>query len=163
MHIYGVVVDASFPHKSFKTDKFICSLKITDASMGVDERGIAETCSLVLFAKKFEDLPNCSKVGDIIRVHRATVGFYKSKKQFTANIFFNSSWALFHSMSLAQFRKKYKKGEEVKQADVVGEKDYLPYQFFGKTFSFEKDEQKLIKGMRMWVENEFAKNLMLSS
>ena len=30
VNIYGVVLDASFPHKSFRSDKFICALKIID-------------------------------------------------------------------------------------------------------------------------------------
>jgi hypothetical protein len=48
-----------------------------------------------MFANKFEDLPVSQRVGDIIRVHRASVGIFKNQKQFTANIFFNSSWAVF--------------------------------------------------------------------
>jgi hypothetical protein len=30
VNFYGVVLDASFPHKSFKSDKFICSLRVAD-------------------------------------------------------------------------------------------------------------------------------------
>jgi hypothetical protein len=62
--------------------------------MPINKDGIAQHCTLVLFAKKFEDLPISQRVGDIIRVHRANVGQYKNTKQFTANVFFNSSWAL---------------------------------------------------------------------
>lgn len=29
-HFYAVVLDASFPHKSFKSDRFVVSLKIAD-------------------------------------------------------------------------------------------------------------------------------------
>jgi len=95
-----VVLDASFPHKSFKTDKFICSMRIADPSQPVSADGVVEHCTLVLFAKRFEDLPISQRVGDIIRVHRATAGMYKNTKQFTANIFFNSSWALFSPLTI---------------------------------------------------------------
>lgn len=96
VYIYGVILDAQFPHKSFKSEKYVCSMKITDSSMKIDkETGNVDFCTLVLFANRFEDLPISQKVGDIIRIHRATVGLYKSQKQFTANVFFNSSWALF--------------------------------------------------------------------
>ena len=66
--------------------------------MNIDKKedGHVEFCTLVMFANKFEDLPISQRVGDIIRVHRASVGNYKGQKQFTANVFFNSSWAIFH-------------------------------------------------------------------
>jgi len=79
-HFYAVVLDASFPHKSFKTDKFICQLKIADPESNFDREGNVEYCSLMFFAKKFEDLPICQRVGDIIRVHRAYVQEYKGLK-----------------------------------------------------------------------------------
>jgi hypothetical protein len=48
-----------------------------------------------MFANKYEDLPICQRVGDIIRVHRVSAGLFKDQLQITANIFFNSSWVLF--------------------------------------------------------------------
>jgi hypothetical protein len=71
-------------------------MKIADESCKINMRdGFVNHSSLVLFANKFEDLPISQRVGDIIRIHRASVGEYKDQKQFTANIFFNSSWAIF--------------------------------------------------------------------
>ena len=70
-HFYAVILDATFPHKSFKSDKFICSLKIADPDQAINSEGVVEHCTLMLFAKKFEDLPICQRIGDIIRVHRA--------------------------------------------------------------------------------------------
>tara|TARA_B110000285_G_C14872199_1_gene489764 strand:+ start:301 stop:468 length:168 start_codon:yes stop_codon:yes gene_type:complete len=54
-------------------------MKIADASCSISNRdgGLVNHTSLVLFANKFEDLPISQRVGDIIRVHRATVGEYK--------------------------------------------------------------------------------------
>jgi hypothetical protein len=79
VHFYAVILDAQFPHKSFKSDKYVCSMKIADASCSISNRdvGLVNHTSLVLFANKFEDLPISQRVGDIIRVHRATVGEYK--------------------------------------------------------------------------------------
>ena len=98
VHFYAVILDAQFPHKSFRSEKYVVSFKIADASMNIDKKedGHVEFCTLVMFANKFEDLPISQRVGDIIRVHRSSVGLYKGQKQFTANIFFNSSWAIFH-------------------------------------------------------------------
>lgn len=102
-NFYGVIVDASFPHKSYKSDRFVCSLKLTDPSMIINKEGIVETCTLVMFAKRFEDLPISQRIGDIIRVHRASCGTYKGNKQFTANVFFNSSWALFSPLTIKNY------------------------------------------------------------
>ena len=94
-HFYAVVLDAQFPHKSFKSDRFMLTMRIADPESSFDFEGVVNHCTLVMFAKKFEDLPIIQRVGDIIRIHRAYVGQYKGAKQFTCNIFFNSSWALF--------------------------------------------------------------------
>ena len=94
VNFYGVILDAQFPHKSFKSDKYVCSFKVADPGCFIDKKdsGHVNFCTLVMFANKFEDLPISQRVGDIIRIHRASVGMYKGIKQFTANIFFNSSW-----------------------------------------------------------------------
>jgi hypothetical protein len=80
VHFYATILDAQFPHKSFKSDKYVCSMKIADSSCIIDKTGCVNHCTLVLFANKFEDLPISQRVGDIIRIHRATVGEYKGQK-----------------------------------------------------------------------------------
>lgn len=146
------MLDASFPHKSHKTDKFLCSIRIADPSMEVDENGVIPHCTLVLFGKKFEDLPITQRVGDIIRVHRASVGMYKNTKQFTANIFFNSSWALF-SPAPREIKEESKLNNKpsARKSPKATLKEFDPFSFYGKTFTFEKSEQKIIKGLRTWV------------
>jgi len=37
VNVYGVVLDATFPHKSFKSDKYICSYKIASSTSPVDK------------------------------------------------------------------------------------------------------------------------------
>jgi hypothetical protein len=68
-----VIVDATFPHKSFKSDKYLCTYKIADPTLKMTN-GVVDTVSCVFFARKFEDLPISQTVGEIIRIHRATVG-----------------------------------------------------------------------------------------
>jgi hypothetical protein len=65
--------------------------------MGQDlkEDGVVETTTMVVFGNKFEDCPIVQRVGDIIRVHRATVSNYNNAKILTAKVSFNSSWVLF--------------------------------------------------------------------
>lgn len=89
----------------------------------MDNKGVCDYISIVFFADKFEDLPVCQRVGDIIRVHRSTVATYKDRKQFTANVCFNSSWALFP----LHFKGQNQSGE----AHISEE--FSPHAFFGKS------------------------------
>mgnify|MGYP001587106352 CR=1 FL=1 len=97
-HFYATVIDASFPYKT-STGKYICTLKVVDPSLHVkNQKGTgdgSDYASLVFYAKRFEDLPIISRIGDIIRVHRATLRLHNHHRQFNANMIFNSSWALF--------------------------------------------------------------------
>lgn len=151
-------MDCTFPHKSQKTNRYVCTMKITDPSLKLERDGEMEVHTLVLFAKKFEDLPISQRIGDIIRVHRVTAGTYKERKQFTANLFFNSSWALFSPIG--------KEEEEDAKEESKGKKqsgNFVPMTFYGKTFSFDNHEKKLITAMRQWASANFEKNQMLSN
>ena len=144
-YFYAVVMDAQYPHKSYKSDKFICSLKIADCSCHIDkEGGVVETFNLVLFANDFKDLPVSQNIGDIIRVHRAVPGIYKGQRQFTANIFFNSSWALF-------------------SPTFTKENEFTPTSFYGKTLSFDNIQMKILRSLRKWVTASFNQYRMLSN
>lgn len=148
VNFYAVILDAQFPHKSFRSEKYVCALKIADQSCKIDkEDGTIDFCTLVLFANKFEDLPISQRVGDIIRIHRAQVCLYKEQKQFTANIFFNSSWALF--------------GPTAGTGSVSDQ--FKPLMFFGKQLRFANPEFKLIKTLRLWIAASFKTYRMLST
>jgi len=87
-HFYGVITDATFPYK-VHADRFICSLKVIDPTCKKNH------CQVVIYAKRFEDLPIVHRVGDIIRVHRATLRMYNNCRQFNVNVYYKSSWALY--------------------------------------------------------------------
>ena len=113
----------------------------------MDNKGVADFISIVFFADKFDDLPICQRVGDIIRVHRATVATYKDRKQSTANVYFNSSWALF---------KLHFRGETdmaIKSSAIQDE--FSPYNFFGKSVQVEKEEHSVVRSLRKWAINSF--------
>jgi hypothetical protein len=80
-NVYGIIIDATFPHK-VSADKYVCSLKIVDPSL--HSKGGKATdndyATVVIYAKRFEDLPICNKVGDIIRLHRANLRMYKNQR-----------------------------------------------------------------------------------
>ena len=78
-HFYATIIDASIPYKT-NQDKYICSLKVVDASLHVKNAhgtgDASDFATLILYAKRFEDLPIVSRIGDVIRVHRATLRLY---------------------------------------------------------------------------------------
>jgi len=116
VNVYAVILDATYPHKSPKTDKWVVSFKLADLTSKFDSKGIAETVSLVCFGASFDDLPVCQRIGEVIRVHRAAVGTWQGQKQLTANVAFSSSWAIFAP-------KSFQKNDEM-----------MPRAFYGKSF-----------------------------
>lgn len=118
-YFYATVIDATFPYKT-NQDRYICSMKIVDPSLYIkSQKGTGDAsdyATLVLYAKRFEDLPIITRVGDVIRVHRAQLRFYNGQRQFNANVFYNSSWALFSAETNEQ----------------------TPFAHSGKNYSFQK-------------------------
>ena len=58
-NFYAVVLDASFPHKSAKSDRYLCTLKVADLSSRFNNEGVVDFVSIVFFANSFNDLPVC--------------------------------------------------------------------------------------------------------
>lgn len=142
-HVYGVIIDATFPYKT-NNERYICSLKIVDPSLYVkSQKGSGDSsdyATLVLYAKRFEDLPIITRLGDIIRVHRATLRLYNGTRQFNANVFYNSSWALFAGDS----------------------NDNTATTFSGKHYSFEKTEAATLANTRKWASQYFTQYNVVS-
>lgn len=86
-NVYGIIIDAAFPHK-VSEDKYVCSLKIVDPSLHcktTNKPSDNDFAAVVIYAKRFEDLPIISRVGEIIRLHRATLRLYKNQRQFNVS------------------------------------------------------------------------------
>jgi hypothetical protein len=99
-------------------------------------------------------------VGDIIRVHRATVSEFRGAKHFTANLNYNSSWALFSpcpKLSLADDEAGLGFMSDQEEQEVKPMREFTPMQFFGKNYSaVEPPQQKLLKSLRDWVRQVFS-------
>lgn len=147
-HFYAVVIDATFPYKA-NQERYICSMKIVDPSLYVkSQKGdSSEYATLVLYAKRFEDLPIINRIGDIIRVHRATLRLYNGTRQFNANVFYNSSWALFSTDKKSVL-------QEIGGQDGGGE--LTPFAYSGKNYTFEKNEASLVQNIRKWAQQYFS-------
>jgi hypothetical protein len=139
-HVYGVIVDATFPYKVNK-ERFICSLKVVDPSLNGAGKS-DDWATVVLYANRFEDLPIVHRLGDIIRVHRATLRLYDDKRQFNVNVQHNGSWCLFST------------DRSPPLGGTAG--DSSAFAHSGKRHSFEKHEVSLLASLRKWASSYFA-------
>jgi Telomeric single stranded DNA binding POT1/CDC13 len=156
-NFYGVVIDATFPYKT-NQERYICSLKIVDPSLYLKtQKGTGDAsdyATLVLYAKRFEDLPIIHRIGDIIRIHRANLRLYNGQRQFNANVFYNSSWALFSTDKKSVL-------EEIGGQD--GGSELTPFSYSGAHYTFEKSETPLLQNIRKWAQQYFAQYNVISS
>lgn len=143
---YATVIDATFPYKT-SNGKYVCSMKITDSSIASGKKD--SWAQLVLYARKFEDLPIVQRIGDVIRVNRSILRLHNGRKQFNASIYFNSSWALFSA------DKRDPEGNDRGEVEPFGHN--------GKKFSFEKHEKETLNRVRKFAQSHFASNNVLSS
>ena len=134
-NVYGVIIDASFPNK-VNSEKYVCSLKIVDPSVHSKGGKASDNdyATVVIYGNKFEDLPIADRVGDIIRLHRATLRIYKGVRQFNVTTHWNGSWALFNAEDAAFEPKSWK----------------------GKRASFEHHEKSLLSSLRKWIGTHFG-------
>jgi len=134
-NVYGIIIDATFPYK-VSADRYVCSLKIVDPSLHSKGGKVTDNdfATVVIYAKRFEDLPIANKVGDIIRLHRATLRMHKNQRQFNVSTHWTSSWAVFSTEDT----------------------NFAPVFYSGKRATFEKHETTLLTTLRKWVGTYFA-------
>ena len=137
-HVYGVIVDATFPYKSNK-DKYCCSLKVIDPSL---HSGKESHATVVIYARRFEDLPIVHRLGDVIRVHRTNMRIYQNRRQFNVNMFYQSSYALFST-------------DKTSPLGASMSND-APYAFSGKKATIERQDTAILGALRKWSNKLFA-------
>jgi len=140
-HAYGVIVDATFPYKAHQS-LYVCSLKIADSSLNANTKGSGNFATVVIYAKRFEDLPIVLRLGDVIRLHRATLRMHNGVRQFNVSVQWNGSWALFSTDKTG--------------AQGQATSDFQPVHWSGKRFSFEKHETATLGNIRKWASSYFS-------
>ena len=141
-NVYGVIIDATFPYK-VNQGLYVCSLKIVDASLNTASKG-ADWASVVMYAKRFEDLPIVLRIGDIIRIHRATLRVYNNRRQFNLSMHLTGAWALFST----------------DKTPVTGAAagDCTPVSKSGDRPTIEKQDATILSNMRRWAGSYFGGN-----
>lgn len=152
-HLYGIVIDATSPHP--KKTFFRQLLKIIDPSMHYkyprEPNDVTNGCvSITFFGKEKDSLPKFTKVGDIIRIHRANIGTYKNYKTFSVNLAFGSSWVIFSGFP--QQRKT------VAGADVPGSPSQIiePSSASSTAYNLTATDADIVKRYRDWLAEYFS-------
>lgn len=145
-HVYGVIIDATFPYKT-NVNKYVCSLKIVDPSLNTGGSKGGDYASVVMYAKRFEDLPIVLRIGDVIRLHRASLRIYNNRRQFNLTMSWTSSWALFST----------------EKSPVVGASagDFAPVLHSGSAPTIEKQDTTILTNLRKWSTGFFSGNDVL--
>lgn len=145
-NVYGVIIDATFPYKQ-NPNLYVCSLKIVDPSLNASTKG-SDYATVTMYAKRFEDLPIVLRLGDVIRLHRATLRMYNNRRQFNVTMHWNGSWALFST----------------DKQPVVGSapNDFAPVTHSGNRPTMEKQDQTILSNMRKWASSYFGSNDVIS-
>lgn len=141
-HVYGVVIDATFPYK-VNQKLYCCSLKIVDPSINTGSKG-SDYATVVMYADRFEDLPIILRLGDVIRLHRATLRMYNNRRQFNVSMHWNGSWALFST----------------DRTPVVGGPvgDFSAMNHSGNNPTMEKQDVAMLSTLRKWANSYFQSN-----
>merc|ERR1712086_1197499 len=90
-----------------------------------------------------EDLPIISRLGDIIRVHRANLKRYNERRQYNVNMHYKSSWALYSTDKTTPHGSSNSDG---------------PYAFSGKRSTHERQDSNIQQVLKKWANNHFASN-----
>ena len=146
VHVYGVIIDATFPYK-VNQKHYLCSLKIVDPSLNTSAKN-GDYATVVMYAERFEDLPICLRIGDVIRLHRATLRMFNNRRQFNVSMHWNGSWALFST----------------DKTPVVGMAtgDFTPMSHSGNKPTIEKQDTNYLTTLRRWAQSQFSSNDVLT-
>ena len=145
VNFYGVIIDANFPFKQAE-NKYVCNLKVVDQSLNVHGNTDEFAC-VIMTGRRFEDLPICQRVGDIIRCHRADFFMARQGEDrfLKLNMTYNSSWALFSADDIV--------APEVE--DECEDWQYKPYAYSGWNYTIEKNDRKVLENIRQWSKKYF--------
>ena len=98
---------------------------------------------VVIYAKRFEDLPIIHRLGDVIRIHRANLRVYHNARQFNVNVYYKSSWALYSSDKLTPLLENATDG---------------PYAFSGNKPTSERQDGAILTTLKKWAQGFFAQH-----
>jgi len=111
-----------------KTSKYQCTMKLLDST-------VTEPVTAIIFAKTADKIPQVSKVGSIIRLHRTITKEFKNKCQINCDVNVKGAWILFDP------------------SDGV-----TPVRESGTKHTLTSDDRAILSEIRKFSKSYFAKN-----
>jgi hypothetical protein len=97
IYVYGVVLDCSAPYYNDDLSKYVCTVKLIDASLNPEMKGKGgqKFVQATIFARLEKEIPQPTKVGSILRIHRGETKHHENKMQLNCDINIKAAWVLF--------------------------------------------------------------------
>jgi hypothetical protein len=120
-----------------KTAKYLCTVKLIDQSVNPEasKKDTPEYLSVTFFSKTADDLPQATKVGSVMRIHRGQSKKFKEKFQFNCDVGIKGSWVLFDPID-----------------------GQTPIAKSGKKCTYNEKDKAELTAMRKFAKSYFAKN-----
>eukprot|EP00826_Nyctotherus_ovalis_P039697 TRINITY_DN3834_c0_g3_i1.p2 TRINITY_DN3834_c0_g3~~TRINITY_DN3834_c0_g3_i1.p2 ORF type:complete len:222 (-),score=85.30 TRINITY_DN3834_c0_g3_i1:223-888(-) len=115
-----------------KTNKYQCTMKLFDSSLNPEK---SQPMTATFFAKTFTEIPQVTKVGSIIRLHRVQTKAFKKTFQINCDVGIKSAWVLFDPL--------------------IGT---TPLEESGREHTFTSEEKSILNEIRKVSKAYFAKN-----
>lgn len=96
-YLYAVILDCSAPYYKEQPGKYLCTFSLIDHTINpVDSvKGAPKFFPATIFAKTATELPQVSKIGTIIRIHRGQTKKHKGGFQINCDVNIKGSWVIF--------------------------------------------------------------------
>ena len=95
VNIYAVVIDASGPYYVESIKKYLSVLKLIDESLNPKSKGKTPFMNLTCFSQSKNEIPNITRIGSIIRIHRGDTRKYNKSYQLNCDSGIKGAWAIF--------------------------------------------------------------------
>jgi hypothetical protein len=119
-----------------KTAKYLCTLKLIDETVcgNSKDKSAPEYLTATMFARTADELPPITKVGTILRIHRAQTKKHKDIMQLNCDVNIKASWIIF---------------DPVDGQSPIAKK--------GKQFTFTPLDKIRLKSIRKFLKEHFDK------
>lgn len=134
VNVYGVLLDCSAPYYMETIKKHLCTAKLIDSTLHSGS-GRVEFMVTTFFADKPEMIPQASKIGSIVRIHRGDLKMYNDTMQLNCDTTVKGAWVVFDP------------------TDGV-----TPVGSSGKQFTFTLSDRETIKTLRKFSLSYFGKH-----
>jgi hypothetical protein len=108
-----------------------------DDELRYDAEAEPKHSMVIVYSKRMEDCPMLRRIGDVIRVTKATLKMHRGTKQFHVRTFHEASWALFSSNPKEE-EVKDGNGSDSDKSDST--RTQMAYKFSGKNYQFDHNQ-----------------------